>query len=76
MISVQLPDGSKREYPGPVTVAEVAAQAGRSQAHVRRAIHNGVLAAAPVDGQLHATRTDATRWIARGCPSGDGEAGW
>jgi len=75
-----LAHGAKRHLTLPwspgLTVAEVAAQAGRSQAHVRRAIHNGVLAAAPVDGQLHATRTDATRWIARGCPSGDGEKSW
>jgi threonyl-tRNA synthetase len=28
MISIQLPDGSKREYPGPMTVAEVAASIG------------------------------------------------
>ena len=28
MISIQLPDGSQREYPGPVTVAEVAASIG------------------------------------------------
>jgi threonyl-tRNA synthetase len=28
MISIQLPDGSKREYPGPLTVAEVAASIG------------------------------------------------
>jgi threonyl-tRNA synthetase len=28
MIAVQLPDGSKREYPGPVTVADVAASIG------------------------------------------------
>lgn len=28
MISVQLPDGSRREFPGPVTVAEVAASIG------------------------------------------------
>jgi threonyl-tRNA synthetase len=28
MISIQLPNGSKREYPGPVTVAEVAASIG------------------------------------------------
>ena len=28
MISIQLPDGSKREYPSPVTVAEVAASIG------------------------------------------------
>src|SRR6185369_16253386 len=28
MISIQLPDGSKRDYPGPVTVAEVAQSIG------------------------------------------------
>ena len=28
MISVQLPDGSKREFDGPVSVAEVAASIG------------------------------------------------
>ncbi|HJV60411.1 MAG TPA: threonine--tRNA ligase [Albitalea sp.] len=28
MVSIQLPDGSKREYPGPVTVAEVAQSIG------------------------------------------------
>ena len=28
MISIQLPDGSKREFPGPVTVFEVAASIG------------------------------------------------
>ena len=28
MISIQLPDGSRREYPGPVTVEEVAASIG------------------------------------------------
>ena len=28
MISIQLPDGSTREYPGPVTVADVAASIG------------------------------------------------
>lgn len=75
-----LAHGAKRHLtlswsPG-LTVAEVAAQAGRSLAHVRRAIDNGVLAASPMDGRLRATRTDATRWIARGCPSGDGEKSW
>ena len=28
MISIQLPDGSKRDFPGPVTVADVAASIG------------------------------------------------
>ena len=28
MLTIQLPDGSRREFPGPVTVAEVAASIG------------------------------------------------
>ena len=28
MVSIELPDGSRREFPGPVTVAEVAASIG------------------------------------------------
>ncbi|MFY7942790.1 MAG: TGS domain-containing protein, partial [Burkholderiaceae bacterium] len=28
MISIQLPDGSRREYPAPLTVADVAASIG------------------------------------------------
>ncbi|PND30184.1 hypothetical protein C1I89_29900 [Achromobacter pulmonis] len=75
-----LAQGAKRHLTMPwspgLTVAETAAQAGRSPQHVRRAIANGVLAASPVEGVLRVTRTDATRWIARHCPSGDGEKSW
>ncbi|WP_140627597.1 threonine--tRNA ligase [Methylibium rhizosphaerae] len=42
MISVQLPDGSKREYPGPVTVAEVAASIGAGLAKAAIAGRVGV----------------------------------
>jgi len=44
MISIQLPDGSKREYPGPLTVAEVAASIGASlaKAAVAGRVGNGV----------------------------------
>lgn len=42
MISVQLPDGSKREYPGPVTVAEVAASIGSGLAKAAIAGRIGV----------------------------------
>ena len=42
MISVQLPDGSTREYPGPVTVAEVAASIGSGLAKAAIAGRIGV----------------------------------
>jgi threonyl-tRNA synthetase len=43
MISIQLPDGSKREFPGPVTVAEVAESigSGLAKAAVAGRIGNG-----------------------------------
>ncbi len=44
MISIQLPDGSRREFPGPVTVAEVAASIGPGLAKVTLA--------GKVDGRL------------------------
>ena len=46
MISIQLPDGSKREFPGPVTVAEVAASigAGLAKAALAGRVGQGALA--------------------------------
>ena len=46
MIAIQLPDGSQREYPGPVTVAEVAASIGTGLAKAALAgrIGQGMLA--------------------------------
>ena len=44
MISITLPDGSRREYPGPLTAADVAASIGPGLA--RQAL------AARVDGRL------------------------
>ena len=44
MIQVSLPDGSQREFPGPVTVAEVAASIGAGLAKAALA--------GRVDGQL------------------------
>src|SRR5947208_1259494 len=41
MISIQLPDGSKREYPGPVTVAEVAQSIGSGLAKAALAARIG-----------------------------------
>ncbi len=56
MIHITLPDGSKREFPGPVTVAQVAASIG---AGLAKAALGG-----KVDGKLvdtsHAISTDAT----------------
>ena len=45
MISIQLPDGSRREYPGPVTVGEVAASigAGLAKAALAGRIGGGAL---------------------------------
>lgn len=75
-----LAHGAKRHLTRPwtdgQTVAEVAAQAGCQESQVRRAIDSGALAAAEQGGQVHVTRTDATRWIARHCPSGEGERSW
>lgn len=75
-----LAHGAKRHLTLPwtpgLTVAEVASRAGRDADHVRRAIANGALASTTVDSRLHVTRTDATRWIARKCPGGDGERSW
>ena len=52
MISIQLPDGSRREYPGPVTVGEVAASIGPGLAKAALAgrIGNGA------DGRIVDTR--------------------
>jgi hypothetical protein len=58
------------------TIAELAAQAGRSEQYVRRAMANGVLASTKVGRVWRITRTDGTRWIARNCPTGDGEKSW
>ena len=58
MISIQLPDGSKREFPAPVTVAEVAASIGAGLAKAALA--------GRVDGQLVDTshRIDANATLA------------
>ena len=48
MISIQLPDGSTREYPGPVTVAQVAASIGTGLAKAAIAGRMGSGAAARV----------------------------
>lgn len=59
-----------------LTVREVADQAERSVRHVRLAITNGALAVESHAAGTRVTRTDATRWISRGCPTGDQQSSW
>ena len=59
MVSIQLPDGSKREYPGPVTVAEVAASIGAGLAKAAIAGRLGQGDAAKVVDTSHRIEHDA-----------------
>lgn len=75
-----LDHGAKRHLtrvwtPG-LTPTEVAAKADQPVERVTAAIANGVLQAGTVDGILRVTLTDATRWMARRCPSGESERSW
>ena len=58
MISIQLPDGSKREFPGPVTVAEVAASIGTGLAKAALAGRVGQGDAARVVDTSHLLDSD------------------
>ena len=60
MINITLPDGSKREFPGPVTVAEVAASIGAGLAKAALA--------GKVDGKVVDTSFQMQKPTAR-CPS-------
>ena len=75
-----LAHGAKRHLTRPwspgLTLEEVAAQASRDVAEVRLAIDNGVLAASDEGGTRYVSRTDATRWCARHCPTGEGDRSW
>lgn len=59
-----------------LTVAEVANKAGVDEKHVRRAIAGGTLIASEADGRQHVGRIEATKWIARGAPTGDSMKSW
>ena len=72
--------GAKRHLtmvwtPG-LTVAEVASSTGASESKVRRAIAVGLLARHMHKGCTYVTKTDSSRWGARGCPAGDSEKSW
>jgi len=58
MISIQLPDGSKREFPGPVTIAEVAASIGAGLAKAALAGRVGQGAAARLVDTSHLIESD------------------
>lgn len=60
MIAIQLPDGSKREYPGPVTVAEVAASIGTGLAKAALAGRVGQGADARVVDTSYRIEADTT----------------
>lgn len=76
----ELAHGAKRHLTIPwtpgMTLSEVAAHVGRSTSTVKIAIKNGMLAVRVQEGRQYVTRTDATRWKARRCPTGDSEKSW
>jgi len=75
-----LAHGAKRHLTRPwtpgLTIREVATAAGRSESYVRRAIDNGLLASTREGRRQYVSRTDATRWRARNCPTGDSDKSW
>lgn len=75
-----LAHGAKRHLTRPwtpgLTLAEVAEACGCSVPTVTYAIKTGMLAARKEGRTTYVTRTAATRWKARHCPSGDGSKSW
>lgn len=75
-----LAHGAKRHLtrtwdPG-LTLKEVAAFAGRSIHFVKTAVANGMLEVSRQGRIQYVSRTNATRWKARKCPTGDNEKSW
>lgn len=72
--------GAKRhltmKWSAGLTLQEVAEQSGRDVAYIRRAIAAGMMPVNTIDKRTYISRTDVTRWIARKCPSGEGEQSW
>lgn len=65
-----------REWNPGFTVAELAAQTGRSRSDIQRAIDNGALLATREKGRLYISRSESARWRARRFPNGSGEKSW
>ena len=57
-------------------ISEVASLVPCSESRVRRAIANGALSATRHGKTPYVSRTDATRWRARKCPTGASEKSW
>ena len=75
-----LEHGAKRHLtmvwtPG-LTLDEVAAACGVDKERVALAIELGALQATAFDGSPYVSRTDASRWGARRCPTGESERSW
>lgn len=75
-----LAHGAKRHLTMPwspgLTLQEVARKAGCSLSKVRLAVANGMLQTSTHQRRQYASRTEATRWIARHCPSGESSRSW
>lgn len=75
-----LAHGAKRHLTRPwspgLTIQEVAAATGCSAATITYAIKTGALSAKKEGVCVYVSRTDATRWKARRCPTGDGVKSW
>lgn len=59
-----------------LTVSELARKAGCARSRVCRAIADGALNALEQGGETYIAKTNATRWISRGCPIGDSDRSW
>jgi hypothetical protein len=72
--------GAKRHLTRPwfegLTIADVARQVNLTSANVLYAIRTGVLRATRHGGRWIVSRTDATRWKARKCPTGTSDRSW
>lgn len=75
-----LAHGAKRHLtrkwdPG-MSISAVAAYSGRTASDVRLAIGNGVLEAIRDGARQYISRTNAARWRARKCPTGENAKSW
>ncbi len=65
-----------RIYSEGLTVDEVAAHTGALRSRVIRALQTGALQCHRKGRFVYVTKSQATRWRARHCPSGDGRRSW
>lgn len=75
-----LAHGAKRHMtrtwnPG-LTLPEVAKLTNRSVTEVRTAVANGMMSVAEHGARKFVSRTNATRWLARKCPTGEADRSW